>query len=96
MEEDGPRRVRGHRCTGSLSSFHTTHSASGWCESSLEMADFSLTPSAAPPRREYVLLISGTMNPPHCGHIRLGLHAARRRRGRREAEHHLPANLGEL
>ena len=40
------------------------------------MADFSLTPSAAPPRREYVLLISGTMNPPHCGHIRLGLHAA--------------------
>ena len=40
------------------------------------MADFSLTPSTAPPRREYVLLISGTMNPPHCGHIRLGLHAA--------------------
>ena len=37
---------------------------------------FQLTPSAAPPRREYVLLISGTMNPPHCGHIRLGLHAA--------------------
>ena len=37
---------------------------------------FTLTPSAAPPRREYVLLISGTMNPPHCGHIRLGLHAA--------------------
>ena len=37
---------------------------------------FQLTQSAAPPRREYVLLISGTMNPPHCGHIRLGLHAA--------------------
>ena len=37
---------------------------------------FTLTPSTAPPRREYVLLISGTMNPPHCGHIRLGLHAA--------------------
>mmetsp|Transcript_107825 Transcript_107825/g.303820 ORF Transcript_107825/g.303820 Transcript_107825/m.303820 type:complete len:329 (+) Transcript_107825:90-1076(+) len=26
--------------------------------------------------RDYVLLVSGTMNPPHRGHVRLGLHAA--------------------
>jgi nicotinic acid mononucleotide adenylyltransferase len=30
--------------------------------------------------REYVLLISGTMNPPHIGHVRLGLRAADRLR----------------
>jgi len=28
------------------------------------------------PSRSYVLLISGTMNPPHIGHVHLGLHAA--------------------
>ena len=35
------------------------------------------TPSSAPlPSRDYVLLISGTMNPPHIGHVRLGIKAA--------------------
>ena len=32
--------------------------------------------SAALPPREYVLLVSGTMNPPHAGHVRLGITAA--------------------
>lgn len=36
----------------------------------------ALTPSAPVPPRRYVLLVSGTMNPPHRGHARLGLHAA--------------------
>lgn len=31
--------------------------------------------------RRYVVLISGTMNPPHIGHVRIGLHAARSLRG---------------
>ena len=30
--------------------------------------------------QDYVLLISGTMNPPHSGHVRLGLSAADRLR----------------
>ena len=38
-------------------------------------------PSSGPlAPREYVLLISGTMNPPHVGHVRLGLAAAERLR----------------
>lgn len=36
----------------------------------------TLEPADALPRRKYVLLISGTMNPPHIGHVRLGLNAA--------------------
>ena len=38
--------------------------------------DGSIGPSSPLRQREYALLVSGTMNPPHCGHIRLGLHAA--------------------
>ena len=39
--------------------------------------------------RRYVLLISGTMNPPHQGHVRLGLAAARAL----EAEGHTVASI---
>jgi nicotinic acid mononucleotide adenylyltransferase len=39
-------------------------------------ASLRLIPADLAPR-SYVLLISGTMNPPHRSHIRLGLHAAR-------------------
>lgn len=35
---------------------------------------FDPSPTLSP--REYVLLVSGTMNPPHIGHIRLGLRGA--------------------
>ena len=39
---------------------------------------FSPTPAFAAPlaTRKYALLVSGTFNPPHRGHVRLGLHAA--------------------
>ena len=39
-----------------------------------------LEPSDALKKREYVLFISGTMNPPHIGHVRLGLSAAHKLR----------------
>ncbi|CAJ1400548.1 unnamed protein product, partial [Effrenium voratum] len=35
--------------------------------------EFSLAPCSAPEPRNYVLLVSGTFNPPHRGHVRLGL-----------------------
>lgn len=39
--------------------------------------DAVATPASEPMApRKYVLLVSGTMNPPHRGHVRLGLHAA--------------------
>ena len=37
---------------------------------------FAFEPGAKLAAREYVLLVSGTMNPPHIGHVRLGLRAA--------------------
>ena len=37
---------------------------------------FELDVSEPLPSREYVLLVSGTMNPPHIGHVRLGVAAA--------------------
>ena len=37
---------------------------------------FDLVAAGPLPPREYVLLVSGTMNPPHIGHVRLGLAAA--------------------
>ena len=39
-----------------------------------------LEPSDALAKRDYVLFISGTMNPPHVGHVRLGFSAADRLR----------------
>ena len=42
-------------------------------------AGLQRAPTSLPPR-EYVLLISGTMNPPHVGHVRLGLAAAEKLR----------------
>ena len=39
------------------------------------MECFSLRPGPAPKTRSYVLLVSGTFNPPHRGHLRLGLFA---------------------
>jgi len=39
-----------------------------------------LCPSEPLAARQYVLLVSGTMNPPHVGHVRLGLAAAARLR----------------
>ena len=40
-----------------------------------------MRPSPALASRDYVLLVSGTMNPPHIGHVRLGLTAADGLRG---------------
>ena len=37
---------------------------------------FKLEASSPAASRHYVLLVSGTMNPPHQGHVRLGLRAA--------------------
>ena len=45
----------------------------------LRSVRYTAAPSALPPRR-YVLLVSGSMNPPHAGHVRLGLQAAARLR----------------
>ena len=44
-----------------------------------------LTRTSGTPTREYVLLVSGTMNPPHRGHVQIGLHAAARLRARGHA-----------
>lgn len=46
------------------------------------MSALQLQPAGPLPGRKYVLLISGTMNPPHVGHVSLGLHAARELRGK--------------
>eukprot|EP00971_Amphidinium_carterae_P324599 6451226-Amphidinium_carterae.1 len=40
----------------------------------------NLTESGPLPARHYVLLVSGSMNPPHRGHALLGLHAAEKLR----------------
>lgn len=40
-----------------------------------------MQPAPALASRDYVLLVSGTMNPPHIGHVRLGLKAADGLRG---------------
>ena len=42
------------------------------------MENFSLSPAVAPESRCYVLVVSGTFNPPHRGHVRLGLFAKER------------------
>ena len=42
------------------------------------MENFSLCPAVAPESRCYVLVVSGTFNPPHRGHVRLGLFAKER------------------
>lgn len=44
--------------------------------------DLPLDVSAKLSARSYVLLISGTMNPPHIGHVQLGFHAATALRAR--------------
>ena len=38
--------------------------------------DLCFEPSDSLPPSRYVLLVSGTMSPPHVGHVRLGLSAA--------------------
>jgi nicotinic acid mononucleotide adenylyltransferase len=43
----------------------------------IETSDVPPPPAPAPNPRDYVVLCSGTFNPPHRGHVLMGLHAAR-------------------
>ena len=62
VRQQGAPRHGGARSTGcSLDGMETT---------------FKLEASSPAAPRKYVLLVSGTMNPPHQGHVRLGLCAA--------------------
>ena len=63
----------------SLRQLLTTHAGPNSAAARDKVAAMAESPKPAPPIRPryYVLLISGTMNPPHLGHVRLGLRAAK-------------------
>ena len=63
----------------SLRQLVTTHAGPNSAAARDKVAAMAESPKPAPPIRPryYVLLISGTMNPPHLGHVRLGLIAAK-------------------
>ena len=63
----------------------------GLSASCAAMPAFAPAPALGAPlaTRQYALLVSGTLNPPHIGHVRLGLHAA----AALEAEGHTVASI---